>query len=107
MEAALDAEVGPDEVTFVVTVTNAGTEPVDLTFPTGQTVDVTVRRGGDVVWRWSDTRVFTQMTRSVTFDAGESRTYEASWTDPTPGEYDAEAEVVGDADARATADLSV
>lgn len=48
------------------------TEPVTLTFPSGQTFDLVLRNGdGEVVYRWSDGKMFTQIVRSVTF-SGET-----------------------------------
>src|SRR5690554_6916822 len=36
-------------VTFVLQVTNASAEPIELTFPTGQSYDFVVRRGNEEV----------------------------------------------------------
>lgn len=79
---SVQAETAGDTVRFTLQVTNAGTAPVELTFPTGQTFDFVVRDGDREVWRWSQGRMFTQMLQTVTLAAGETQTYTATWAPP-------------------------
>jgi hypothetical protein len=71
-----------DSVRFVLQVSNAGTAPVALTFPSGQTFDFAVSREGRELWRWSAERGFTQAVRETTIAPGETQRYEASWLPP-------------------------
>lgn len=66
-------------VTFTMTVVNTGSEPERITFSTGQSYDIIVRRGEDVFWRWSTDRFFTQAIREVTLAAGDSLTFSETW----------------------------
>ncbi|MFB6147098.1 MAG: BsuPI-related putative proteinase inhibitor [Halobacteriaceae archaeon] len=108
LAVALDAVADPSSVTFTVDLTNAGAASVDLTFPTGQTVEVAVRWGGDLMWRYGDERVFTQAVRTETVAPGETRHFEAVWADPAPGEYEATATLTArDTDAAARCSVAV
>jgi Intracellular proteinase inhibitor len=80
-------------VTWSIEVTNGGSEPVTLTFRTGQDGDVVLRRDGTEAYRWSARRFFSQALRHERLDAGQHRTFtladEALRADP--GDYDLEA----------------
>ena len=105
LSAELTVETRPNAVVFTVSIRNDGDESVDLTFPTGQTADVVVRSTDDpaeVVWRWSDDRLFTQAIRQVTLAPGESLDEELTWADPQPGTFRAEATLEA-TDARVSA----
>ncbi|WP_418283155.1 BsuPI-related putative proteinase inhibitor [Halorubrum sp. DTA98] len=91
LDGALEVAVTDGRVACTFTVTNAGTEPVDLRFRSGQIAEVTVSGDGDVVWRWSDGRLFTQALKTISLDAGERLTHEAVWEGPKPGTYTARA----------------
>lgn len=91
LDGRLDVAVTGDAVEFTFAVTNADTEPVDLEFRSGEIADVAVYEDGTEVWRWSDGRVFAQTIRTEALAPGESFTQEATWEDPPPGEYAAEA----------------
>ena len=108
LEATLDVEVG-DVVTFTFTIENTGTEPVELTFSSGKRTDVVVRDTDtdEVVWRWSDGRMFTQALETVTFPPGEHIEQTHVWETPEPGEYVAIATLEGDIDVEARATLSI
>lgn len=80
--SSLQVETAADSVRFVLQVTNASEAPVRLEFPSGQSFDFVVTRGGAELWRWSADYVFTQALRSETLGPGETRTYEASWRPP-------------------------
>ncbi len=85
----LAADVTDGAVAFAFTVENTGTDPIDLEFRTGKTVDVAVYDDGVELWRWSDGRLFTQAIRAETLDPGESIDRELTWGDPRSGTYTA------------------
>lgn len=94
LNAALDVRPADDSVTFRLTVTNGGTDPVELTFNSGQTAEFVVAADETVVWRWSEGQLFTQQRRTLTLDPGESLSTEGTWSDPQTGEYAVEASLV-------------
>jgi hypothetical protein len=108
LEADLDVSTGADRVSFTFVVTNRGSEPVELTFPSGQVADVVVSADGDTVWRWSGDRMFTQALRTRTLAPGESVSDTMTWDAPPSGEYIAEASLsTTGTDVTATAALQV
>ncbi|MFB6217940.1 MAG: BsuPI-related putative proteinase inhibitor [Halobacteriaceae archaeon] len=107
LEADLDVRVGA-AVTFVFTVANATPEAREVTYRGGLGADVAVYEAGQEVWRYSDGRAFAQALHTAVLEPGESVRHEATWPDPAPGEYTAEATLAAtDADAAATASFSV
>lgn len=108
LDASLDVTVA-DEVEFVMSVENTGTQPVELTFRTGQPGDVTVRKGdtGEQIWRWSEGKMFTQAIQTATIRAGESRDFEFVWADPPRGLFEATVELKADRSITATRTFSV
>lgn len=104
---ALEGQLGvavDGSAEFAFTVSNAGTEPVELRFASGMLADVAVFDDDGEAWRWSDGRAFTQALDAVTLLPGESFTHEAVWEDPDPGEYTAVGTLAAsnvDAEARA------
>ncbi|MCL6561089.1 MAG: peptidoglycan-binding protein [Firmicutes bacterium] len=70
-----------EPVVITLTKTNVTGESITLRYRTGQRFDFLARRGedGQVVWRWSRGRVFTQVTGRVTLAPGESQVFEAIW----------------------------
>lgn len=83
LAASLQTDVREDTVYFVLQVTNAASEPIDLTFPTGQTFDIVVEEGEREIWRWSADRMFTQAIRHERIEPGETHIYEGEWI-PSP-----------------------
>lgn len=75
---------GADSVQFTLQVTNTTDSPVELSYPSGQSFDFIVSRGGREVWRWSQGMMFTQALRSETLAAGATETHAATWT-PSAG----------------------
>lgn len=96
LESSLDAATGDDAVTFTLTVTNAGDDPITANFSDGCRADVAVLEDETEVWRYTDGMMFTQVLGEERFDPGESRTFDLEWSDPQPGAYTA----VGDLTAR-------
>jgi hypothetical protein len=80
--SSLQVETRGDSVRFLLQVTSTATEPVTLTFPSGQSADFMVLQGDRELWRWSADRMFTQAIRTETLAPGETRSYEAVWTRP-------------------------
>lgn len=116
LDAALQVTVG-EEVSFAFTVTNAGHDPVEVTFRDAGKADFVVyddsvpadtSRADGEVWRWSDGRMFAQMLQTARFEPGEEAVFEAEWPDPSPGDYTAAATLrVRDADVSARTPFSV
>jgi len=82
--ASLQVETRPDSVHLILQVTNVSTSAVVLDFPSGQSFDFLVSRGGFEIWRWSADRSFTQALRTETLPPGETRAFDAAWR-PTAG----------------------
>lgn len=87
LHADLTVDSIPEAVTVTLTVTNRGDTPQTLTFPTGQIGDITVVAGEEVVWRWSEGRLFTQAIQEQSLDPGESLSMTATWSEPGSGSY--------------------
>ncbi|MDG5760130.1 BsuPI-related putative proteinase inhibitor [Natronococcus sp. A-GB1] len=97
LEGRLEAEVASngeaDAVRFEFTVTNAGTDPVELRFSDACKAEFVVEDEGREVWRYTDGRMFAQMISSERIAPGETATYEAEWERARSGEYTAVAEL--------------
>jgi hypothetical protein len=91
LDGTLDVTVTGRRVEFSFAVTNADTEPVELEFRNSKIADIAVYNDGSEVWRWSDHRMFTQALSAEQLAPGESFTHEATWDEPLPGGYTAEA----------------
>jgi hypothetical protein len=83
--SSLSVETEGDTVVLALQVTNPYDAPVEVTFPSGQTYDFSVRdTGGRVLWTWSADRGFIQAVQTRTLAAGETWTFRERWT-PPPG----------------------
>lgn len=93
-----DPLVSGATVTFTVTISNLGPEPVEITYSDGQRADVALLADGDEVYRWSDGQVFTQALGRVTLGPGEvlEVPLEAPALPVEPGTYDLVATTPGD-----------
>lgn len=97
----------------VFTVTNQGTTPVRLTFPTAQQFDIVARQApgksgaaaGEVVWRASDGQMFAQSMVEVTLAAGASLSYRAEVPKFPAGTYRLEAYFAADSSGKVAAGL--
>jgi hypothetical protein len=58
-------------VWWAVDVENTGSEPLVLTFTSGQRADVVLSRDGVEVYRWSEGRIFTEAIETLTLGPGE------------------------------------
>lgn len=77
--SSLTVEPAGDTVHLALQVTNATDAPLVLRFSSGQTYDFAVLRGGEQLWRWSETMRFTQALRDETLAPGETRTVTEHW----------------------------
>lgn len=107
MDATLEATVD-DAVALVLTVTNDGADPVELTFRNAGKADFAVLADDREVWRWSDGRMFAQVIGHERLAPGGSANFEGVWADPRPGEYTAVGELrVVDRDVSARTEFTV
>lgn len=113
LEGTLEADVssgtpGSDAVTLEFSVTNTGSEPVELQFSDACKAEFVVEDEGREVWRYTDGRMFAQMISSERIAPDETATYEAEWENPRSGEYTAVAELrAQEAICEARTDVSV
>lgn len=82
--STLSVEPAGDTVRLSLQVTNATDAPLALVFPSGQSYDFAVLRGGETLWHWSADRSFIQSVRQETLAVGETRTYTESWVPASP-----------------------
>ena len=96
LDATLDATITDDGVAFELTVTNTGSNPVDLSFPNALKADFAVLDDDTEIWRFSDGKMFAQMISTETIDSGTDQTYAGLWEGAKSGTYTA----VGSLEAR-------
>ena len=108
LDSRLSATVG-ERVLFTFQVRNAGLEPLELTFRSGKTADLTVhdRETGEVVWEWGAEKMFTQALRQRELAPDEALEWEYEWPDPREGEFDVIATLRADQAVEARLSLSV
>lgn len=108
LDASLSVTVGGG-VSFSLTVTNGGSNPVEVRFRDAIRADFAVEStDGTERWRFSNGRVATQAISTAVFAPGEEATFEATWPTPQPGEYTAVGELrLVDAAVRAETPFSV
>jgi hypothetical protein len=68
-----------EPVVMSLKVTNNRKEDLILTFPTAQRYDFIVEKGKQIVWIWSEGRMFAQAIGRETIGAGETVSYEIVW----------------------------
>jgi len=81
VDCSVTAERGAS-LSITVTVENTGSEPVELTFPDGQTVEVVARADGEERFRYGEGMVFTQAVRTEVLSPGERVVETVEWDDP-------------------------
>jgi len=82
--AAIEVNTERDGVRFALHITNAMKKHVELTFPNGQTHEfVVVDSVGREIWRWSESRLFTQAVQNKLLSSGETMQYAEQWSHPT------------------------
>lgn len=83
--SSLSVRTEGDTVVLALQVTNPHDAPVEVTFPSGQEYDFSVRdAGGRVLWTWSADRTFIQAVRTSTLEPGATWSFTEQWT-PPPG----------------------
>lgn len=87
----ISMDVFPERPQFGFTATfrlfiRAESETV-LTFPTGQRYDFEVYSGQDLIWRWSEDKLFTQAFGEVRIPAGDQVLYQEIWRPEAAGSY--------------------
>jgi len=81
--ARLEIKVLHEGVDFALDVTNESKKHIELAFPNGQTHEfVVVDSAGREVWRWSNSRLFTQALRNKLLASGESMRVAERWDHP-------------------------
>ena len=98
LEGTLDVTVstadgGLPTVEFAFTVTNAGSETVDLHFSDAAKAEFVVQDGSREVWRFTEGRVFAQMLSTDRLEPTESVTYDGEWDGASQGAYTVIAEL--------------
>ncbi|MFA0749632.1 MAG: hypothetical protein SLRJCFUN_000035 [Candidatus Fervidibacter sp.] len=69
-----------EEVTMRLKVENKGSQPISLTFPTGQRYDFVVTTPDhQIVWVWSHGKQFTQAVNTLTLPPGQEVEFEEEW----------------------------
>lgn len=69
-----------EEVTMRLKVKNKGSQPISLTFPTGQRYDFLVTTPDhQSVWVWSHGKSFTQAVNTLTLSPGQEVEFEEEW----------------------------
>ncbi|MFC7073445.1 BsuPI-related putative proteinase inhibitor [Halovenus rubra] len=106
LTATLDVDIVDGVAVFELHAENTGDTAATVQFPTGQTVDVTVREADSetLVWRWSDGQLFAQTLREQTVRPGETIRETVRWETPQAGDYVAHGTLT--ADARPTAETT-
>lgn len=93
-----DPLVSGAAATFMVTISNLGSEAIEITYSDGQRADVALLADGEEAYRWSDGQAFTQALARVSLGPGEvlEVPLEAPDVPLEPGTYDLVATTPGD-----------
>ncbi|QHS21655.1 hypothetical protein GWK91_01220 [Virgibacillus sp. MSP4-1] len=87
------SEKTDNQITFQMELTNPTDEQVKISFPSGQQYEVIVKskKSDEVVYRYSEGRMFTQAIVDDEIEPGETKTWEQSWEfkEAEPGDYTA------------------
>lgn len=75
----------------VLSVENAGPQPLRLRFRTAQAFEARVLAGDREVWRWSADQMFAQVITELTLGPGEGREWAFTLPELPPGTYTLEA----------------
>jgi len=90
LDATLTADVDAAAAEFTLAVTNTGSTPVTLQFPSSRVAEFVVV-GDTVVWRSSNSQFVTQALWNEEVGPGETLTETATWARPISGSYTVEA----------------
>lgn len=89
LDVAVSERTGAETVAFEFSVTNTGTDPIQVRFPNAGKAEFVVEQAGREIWRFTDGRVFAQVVSSERLAPAETAIYEGEWNDPQPGSYTA------------------
>jgi len=89
IKSAFAVSASPSALHFALNITNPGKKDIELTFPSGQEYDFSVRDSlGREVYRWGKGRMFTQSFQNKVLDGGETKRFEEqASTSLPPGAY--------------------
>jgi hypothetical protein len=89
LRSAFAVSTSANALHFALNVTNPGRKHIELTFPSGQEYDFSVRdSAGREVYRWGKGRMFTQALQNRVLDGGETKKFEEhAATSLPPGSY--------------------
>ncbi|MGV3708759.1 MAG: BsuPI-related putative proteinase inhibitor [Gemmatimonas sp.] len=84
--SSVHVDANTKDVEFSLAVENGTAKQVELTFPDGRTHDfVVLDESGKEVWRWSESRMFTQTVQNRLIDSRDSVVYNERWEAPAGG----------------------
>ncbi|MFB6188360.1 MAG: BsuPI-related putative proteinase inhibitor [Halapricum sp.] len=87
LDCTLSADRDDDGVTITLTAENTGSEPVELTFPDGQVVEIVAEQDETEVWRYGADRMFAQALQVETLAAGGRLSESVTWPGSSAGTY--------------------
>lgn len=77
IKSTFAVSTSPNVLHFALNVTNAGKKGLELTFPSGQEYEFSVKdSAGNEVYRWGKGRMFTQSFQNRMIDGGETMRFE-------------------------------
>ncbi|MFC4403226.1 BsuPI-related putative proteinase inhibitor [Gracilibacillus xinjiangensis] len=97
VEVVTEAVQQDDGIHFRFELINQHSEDVLVTFPSGKQYDIIVKKGDELVYQYSDDKVFTEALVEETIESGESKVWEEVWQpgqEVEPGEYSVEMQLL-------------
>ncbi|SER86423.1 Intracellular proteinase inhibitor [Gracilibacillus ureilyticus] len=97
LEFTAEAEQQQDGITFSFELVNHNEEDVTVTFPSGQQYEIVLKKDDEVVYQFSEGKMFTEALVEETIASGESKTWEEEWQpeqELAPGEYNVEMQLL-------------
>jgi uncharacterized protein YceK len=86
LETKLEATQLEDKVVFDLTLTNKGSEDVELTYSSGQQFEITMKdEDSKEIYRYSEGKMFTQALVTEVIKAGEQLDWSIEWDQKTDG----------------------
>lgn len=108
LDCTLSADRDDGGVTITLTAENTGSEPVELTFPDGQVVEIVAEQDETEIWRYGADRMFAQSLQVETLRPGERVVESVTWPGPPAGKYHVRAWLcANDTDCEAATTLTV
>lgn len=72
---------------FMFKVTNPEDEKIQITLPNTQVYDFFVTKDSKKVWQWSDDKVFPTVQKTIDFEPGKTKIYQAEFKPDKKAEY--------------------